>query len=1137
MYSKAVFILTLALMFVVSFNIPAQTITGRISGTITDPTGAVLAGATVTVTNEATGQSRTVQTNTEGFYVVPSLLPGNYKVSVENPGFKKGIKNGNTLIADGRLTVDFRLEAGQVSDTVEVTAVGETVNTISGESARTLDGAQLRSLALNGRNYMEIVNLLPGAPLLTGSGDALNLMTSLSSNQPINGGRGNSNMLTIDGQLNTVSGSFNSQINNVGIDFIQEVDIKTASFSAEYGRKSGASINVVTKSGTNEFHGSVWEYLRNDALDANTPTNNARSLSKPALRYNNFGWSLGGPIIKDKFFFFGGMEWKYIRRAEEFTARLPSRAERNGDFSFSLRGPDNIIGTADDGALRDPRNPASSCTAPQITNGVITRAAVRTGCFPNNTIPADRITADGKALMNVLNRMEQLAVSYEDFPRANNTSYQMPNPFDFRQEIVRLDYKFNDKHTIYGRYLHDRNIQVDPRGTFITSDLPTIQSLRNRPGYNIQVAHTWLISPTLINEGKVSTSWAAQRIPPANEDWKRDNYGFAFQQIFPNGGPYEQSIPNVSFSGGYTNFEGAAASLHAPTLDFTIADTISWVRGPHTIKSGIVVVRNRQDQNARSLYAGNISFNTAGNTLTTNNSMADALLGNFRTYSEAQLDQLGMFRFWQIEAFVNDTWRVTPKLSLDFGARYAYFQPTITTANNIANFDPALYDPAQAVTVLNNGTIDTTKPGNRFNGLVRVGGGTPADQLGRVPNANDSVVLAVPATGRRGIYRPQHVVAPRFSFAFAPFADGKTSIRGGFGMYYDRLEGNVIFPSLSVPPLSLSSQYENANLAAITSGRTTVQPFGNITVIDPNLESPYVMNYSLGVQRELPRGILLEISYVGALGRHLTRRQDINQVPFDVLRANRELPTPLADNALRPFKGFSQINQTMSDANSNYNSLQVYAVKRKGNLTMSTSYTWSKSLSDTRGGSFEPIEDPLNRRYTYGPTNFDRRHIAAFTYTYALPGLKQSNDFIRTVAGGWEVSGITRVQTGEYLTVTGNSSIGGRRADYIGGDVEGPKTMERWFNIDAFANPPDDRRGTGGVGMVEGPGRFFWNFSLRKRFDLTERFNLQFQGDFFNIFNNVNLNNPSLDRDNSAVGTITGSDPARNIQIGLRLSF
>src|SRR5262249_9577269 len=271
------------------------------------------------------------------------------------------------------------------------------------------------------------------------------------------------------------------------------------------------------------------------------------------------------------------------------------------------------------------------------------------------------------------------------------------------------------------------------------------------------------------------------------------------------------------------------------------------------------------------------------------------------------------------------------------------------------------------------------------------------------------------------------------------------------------------------------------------SGRTTVQPFGGITVIDPNFQNGYTMNFSLGVQRELPRGIFLEVSYVGAQSRHLTRRQDINQVPFDLLRNNRPPNPQISDNALRPFKGFSAINQTMSDAISNYNSLQVYAVKRKGKITMSTSYTWSKALSDTRGGSFDTIEDPLNRRYTYGPTSYDRRHIAAFTYTYSLPSLNGSNDVLRTVAGGWEVSGITRLQTGEYLTVTGNSSTGTRRADYLGGEVKGPKTMERWFNIDAFANPPDDRRGTAGVGMVEGPGRHFWNLSLRKRFTLTEK--------------------------------------------------
>src|SRR5262245_11524446 len=351
---------------------------------------------------------------------------------------------------------------------------------------------------------MQLVTLIPGAVIL--DEDQLALTTSLSISQAaVNGNRANYNSLTVDGGFNLDSGSNNSQINNVGIDFISEVKIQTSNFSAEYGRNSGASINVVTRSGGNKFFGSVFEYMRNDKLDANNFFNKARAveIQKPALRYNNFGWSFGGPIIKDKFFFFGGMEWKKIRRFTASTGRsIPTRAERAGDFSFRLRGPDGVVGTADDGALRNPANAAATCVGPQITNGVITRAAVRTGCFPNNTIPTAMITADGKALANVYTAMEGRAVSYVDTPTGNNAVYQEPNPFDVRQDILRLDYRFNERHSIYGRYVHDGYNLIAPFGTFIDSQLPTTPTLRNRPSPSYLVGYTWMIKPNLINEAK-----------------------------------------------------------------------------------------------------------------------------------------------------------------------------------------------------------------------------------------------------------------------------------------------------------------------------------------------------------------------------------------------------------------------------------------------------------------------------------------------------------------------------------------------------------------------------------------------------------------------------------------------------------
>lgn len=1140
MYRRALSLLALLLCLGMGSTVLAQNITGSISGTVTDTNGATIPGATVKITHEATQQTRTTMSDPNGFYVATNMPIGNYVVTVEQRGFKRTSKSGYKLVADGRLTVDVTLEAGAVTETVEVTAsTGETVNSTTGEVARVIDQAQVQDLALNGRNYLQLTTLIPGAPLLTD--DPLALMTDLGVNQPINGNRGNTNLLTVDGGFNLDSGSNNSQINNVGIDFIQEVSIRTSNVSSDVGRNAGASINVVTRSGGNSFHGSAFEYLRNDKLDANNFFNKARTVEipKPSLRYNDFGWSFGGPIIKDKFFFFAGQEWKKIRRFTASTGRsIPTSAERNGDFSFRLRGPDGIVGTDDDGVLRNPANAASTCVAPTITNGVITKAAVRTGCFANNAVPANLITPDGKALANVFTAMASRAVSYVDTPTANNAVYQEPNPFDVRQDILRLDYRFNERHSLYGRYLHDDYVLIAPFGTFIDSQLPTIPTLRNRPSPSYQIGYTWMIRPTLINEAKANASWNGQRIPPVGDAWKRATYGFTYTQLFAGGGRYEDSIPNVNVS-GFATFSGASASLLSPTTDIAFSDNLSWIRGAHTIKTGMQYIRNRKDQNGRSLYAGNVTFNPSGNPNSTGQAFADALLGNFRTYQEFSIDPIGFFRFNQFEAFANDSWRINRKLSLDLGVRYAYASPTYTQANNIVNFDPALYDPSKAVTVNLNGTIDVSKGGNRYNGLIIAGDGVPQDELGRVPNGNDPVVQAVPTGAPRGLYDPQHLFMPRIGFAYSPGADNKMAIRGGFSIFYDKPEGNIIFSSVNIPPFTDSAQFENGNLSNIRGGAASaVVAFSDINTIDPNLELPYTMSYSLSVQRELPWGIFGEVAYVGNQGRHLLRQPDINQPTFDALRANAALPTAqrAVTNALRPYKGYSAIRERLSDSNSNYNSLQLYATKRLGDFSFTTSYTWSKVLADTSGNGDNP-EDPFNRSYNYGPTSFDRRHIFVATYTYRLPFFRRSNAWLKNTLGGWEVSGITRKQTGQYLTPVGTSSIGSRRADATGQPVDGPETLAEWFNKAAFTRPPDDRRGTAGVGVIEGPGRHLWDLSLRKRFSLTEKVRLQFQGDFFNAWNMVNLNNPNTDSNSASYATINGAAPGRNIQLGLKLTF
>lgn len=1132
----------------------AQTSFGRISGTVADQTGAVVPNANVVVSDPSINFSRTTTTNEGGFFIVTNLPVGKYTILVEAPNFKKAVRTEVDLSADGKLTIDFSLETGQVTETVEVVQQsGETVNTTSGEVGKVIDNQQVQNLALNGRNYYQLLTLIPGGVITQEDQLDTNLATNTIN---INGNRGVSNNLTVDGGNNLNAGSNASQINNVGIDFIQEVKLQTSNFSAEYGRNSGAQINVVTKRGTNNYRGSLFEFVRNDKFDARSFFAPVR----PMLRYNNYGYSIGGPLPffdlgpkgspvftsgKDKFFFFFGQEWKTIHRQAATAVRtLPTRAELNGDFTIRLRGFDGIVGTADDGVLRDPAA-AGACTAPVVnSSGTVTTAAVRTACFGGtnpalwNRIPGARITTDGIALANVYRKMIDISSSFTDSPIGSNATFQPASPSDFRQEILRLDYVVNSRHSAYFRYLHDTNQVIDPFGTFTLSTLPTIQHARNRPGNGVQIGHIWNVTTNIVNDARVNFSWTDQIIPPANDLWARDTYGFSYAQLFPDGGPYEDSIPDVSFSGGYSGWAGAARSLTALAHDSTVSDTLTWVNGDHTTKFGAMWNFSKVRQNGRSTYAGNLAFNT-NRTLSTTQVIADMLLGQFRTYSEFAFDPVGFFRFNQYEGFISDSWRVNRKLSLELGVRYQYGTPFYTRGNNITNFDPSLYDPARAVAISRTGAYTIPAGANRFNGLIRAGSGIPTSETGYIPTHNSPDVLAVPTGAPRGLYDAKHYFMPRVGFSFAPFDEGKTAIRGGFGMYYDRIEGNIIFPLISNPPFVNSSSFDNGNLSNITGGSASaLGVFGTFSAINPDLKTPMTMNFSLGVQHEFPLGIFVEVNAVGNLGRNLIRNPDINTVPFDRLIANAALPTAqqFVENAMRPYLGYSVINQRNSDSTSNYTALQTYVAKRKGDILGTMSYTYGKVFTDASNFN-DNLEDPFNRKFNYGPATFDRRHVFVSTYSYAPSFFRGKKGIMGALLDGYEISGITRYQSGRYFTITGNSSTGGtRRADLIFSDFY-LREDRQWIDKTAFAVAPGTRRGTSGVGIVEGPSLLAFDFSMRKRFRFGEKRDLRLQADVFNAFNRANFSNMSTNVSAADFGLLTASGPGRSIQLGVKFGF
>ncbi len=1122
-----------ALAVLVAAPAAAQTVTGEIRGTVRDSSGGVLPGVNVTVTALNTGLKRTDVTGPEGIYVFPNLPIGKYTVVAELEGFSRAEKTGFDLAADGRITADLTMAVGALTETVTVEgARGDVVNKTSGELARVVDGETVRSLALSGRNYLELTTLVPGA--ITTDDDQMAVTTGLGTGGTfINGNRGNSNNLTVDGGFNLDSGSNASMINNVGIDFIEQVAIQTSNFAADKGRNSGASVNVVTRSGTNRFSGSVFETFRDESLHSPNffaPKDEQGKAIKAKEDFNDYGGGIGGPIVRNKLFFFTGVEFKSLDRQESPTRRtLPTSAELRGDFSARINGADGVAGTADDNGVAD-----------RLVHP-ITREP-----FPGNVIPESLFTTDGRAIARVFERMIGMATVYSDAPTANNATYQLDFPFDWRQDLVRIDYRPNASHSYYLRYLHDMYDLIQPRGTFIDAPLPTIPTNRVRPGYGIQLAHTWIVSHNLFNDFKITTSWNSQRIPPVGDVWKRDTYGFQFPQVFTKG-QYDEGIPNVAFTGTGTpeDLEGPSESLLSPTTDITFTDNLTWIKHTHTLRSGVVITRNRKDQNGRFLHTGLVSFNASGNPNSTGYAFADALLGYFRSYSEGGDDPLGFFRFTQYAGYVSDTWRARPNLSLEMGLRYEYSMPIYTQGNNISNFDPALYNPDLAMVLNRNGSVASVGV-NRYTGMVSGGDGVPEDQQERVTIDPEAQAL-IPTGAPRGLYETYHLIMPRFSAAYT--YNERWVVRGGIGLFYDKPEGNVIFSQLNVPPFVPSISVENGNLANPLAGQSSAAAvLGGINAIAPDLETPRQLQYSIGVQRELPWGHFAEITYVGNKGRDLLWQPQINNPSFEDEVNNQKLPSALRANTnyLRPYQGYSSIRQRRSDAFSDHNSVQFYVNKRRGDIRYAVSYTLGKTTGLGSGNGDNPLEnegwrptDNFDVSYFVGPTSFDRRHALVITPTYTPAFMRNRRDLLGYILGGWEISGKIRWQSGQYLTpVDGGTLIGTRRADYTGAPISiDDRNEERWFNTDAFARPPEDRRGNATVGMIEGPHWKQADVSLRKLFRISDLKSIELRADVFNVFDTVNFNNPNVDFDDDAYGTISGARIPRQSQFSVRFTF
>jgi len=1017
-------IFSAALFFAVNHS-NAQDVTGRIVGNVTDPVGAAVPGTTVNIVNEATRATRKITADQNGYFVADQLPAGTYTVTGENRGFKKTTKTGNVVTAGGRLTVDLALQIGAITETVFVTTVGDTVNTTSGETSTTITQKQIQNLALNQRHYESLIGLVPGAALQGSGTNPAALTTNYNNSVAVtNGQRLDGQNWSVDGGFNLDSGSNNSVFNQVGADFIQEVDVQSSNYDAEFGRSASSTVNVVTKSGGERFHGGGFEFVQNNIFNAEnagtkltTPTATGYT-AVPPFHFNDFGWELGGPIPyiqpKGKLFFFVGEEWKKFRGVYPGTAAstsetFPTAAEVAGDFTDVYSGGAGLV-------LKQPAVIPASC------GGTFFSA-------PNVINPAC-ISGDGAAIANLYTSAGALSTA-GGLPIAatsNNLTFNLASPLNLREDIVRVDEHLNEKQSLYFRYLHDYVNIYFPFGTFpnLGGALPVDPDLRLRPGYNLQLSWTYIIRPNFVNEAKINADWHSQRTPVQGNAWMKSVYGFNFIPLLGNPTQFPNGLPTIQVTGvaafptsGPAPVNGPAPNfLIAPVTDINPVDNVSWTNHDHAFKFGAEFVRDRKTQNSRTTYDGTLNFSpnagasSAANCIvkgiltnccsnSTGDAFADALLGNFNSLGQNSAVTTGQFRFNDFEAYGQDTWRATRKLSLVLGVRYIHTTPTYAQGNNITNFNPFAFNPALEPTFtggLATSSINPASPGLcsgplltalgapvltvECNGLQRPGQ-VPGDQAHSVPvtSADPQLLAAISTGAARGFYQPENLWAPRFGFAYSPFSNDKTVVRGGFGIFYDKPEGNLLGLGINsqgyVPwAQSASISGTNASLSQFDSAPGTVQfPPSTISLngVNPNLVVARSYQYSFGVQRELPESMLFQVAYVGNLGRHLLRGPSFNgatwtQQGYIPVSPNPNTlacpsginatayqcsggfaPAGLSKDQIRPYLGYAGIQMALSDVNSNYNGLQASLTKRAGFFTTTIAYTYSKVMGMDSG--------------------------------------------------------------------------------------------------------------------------------------------------------------------------------------------
>jgi hypothetical protein len=1146
-----------------------QQITASISGTVADENKSLIPNVALTVENAQLAVKRSTTTNDEGYFIVTNLPIGLYRVTAQAAGFSDSIQENVKLDVGITLSLNITMTVKQIAQQVDVRdEIYQTVNKDSANIETLISGTQVTEISLNGRNWAQLVNLAPGTSAI--NNDSQQGTNVRIDDTAINGLRRRT-APTLDGISNVDHGSVGTLVNNISVDAIQEFKLVASPYSAEYGSQAGSAINVATKRGTADFHGSLFEFFRHDKLNAYSWESKQVTLGapqKPYLRFNNFGGFLGGPLYRKKLFFFGGLEFKRPRTTTSINELVPTEAMKNGDFSAFL--PSGL-----------PANYTCTTSIPAGNSAdkfiLCDKSASTTGTpLPNNIIPDTKKSPNGIALMKL-------------FPSANaglNRFISTANiRRDVRQELLRVDYQLNDRVTIFGRWIRDKFDSDNPLGsTFDNQVLPIAPDNHVRLGKTLLTSYTHVLTPTVVNEAMVSWQRNDQSVLYQDEaQIARSTYGVNFTEIFSEN--RLNKIPEFAVQ-GFSTLSGNGLPYLIDARNWEVRDNLTWVRGAHAFKFGMLYANSNKNENTRVRDGGTITFSTgstAGNTFRpqdSGNALANMLLGAYTRYTETSNTTAAPAAYNQLEMYANDQWRISKNLSLTLGLRMQYVPWPYTEFGNIVGFDPGRFDPAKAPLASNISggvislTADPTGQGTRAQGFFDPYNGLVLPRNANVSNPNLQRLKSDKPSGLADSGGPY--LAPRLGFSWDPFSTGKTVIRGGGGIYYDRTllnpirDAGVNAPFATVATITQGRQFRTpANLAGLTGFNNTLDTVGAsgtgrplvqaLTVFDFDMPPGVVYAYSMGVQREMPWGFVIDLSYVGNQARHLTHRRDLNYVLPNVALARNSSGAFInaTTDTVRQYLGYSTIRSQENTGSSSYNSLQLSAQRRVSRgLNMSLAYTYGKALNNFDTETSD-LRTPFDASLDKGNASFDRRHVFVMSYVYALPFFEQSRSAVRHFLGGWQLSGIVTLQTGPFVSIAGGSRAStspsngfGTNVDLVGDwrDVPGGQSPNPvfgptgaylsggWINRAAFV-PRVGLIGNVARNLIEMPSTQNFNLSLMKKVQLTERFRLQLRGEVFNLFNHPNYRTLVTNLSAANFGALTQTDDPRVFQFGLKVLF